>query len=227
MIDRKLHVVYFHGSLASKYGNGPFEVFARDTKDIFRGLVSRFGPYFKETILHGAWHITKGKKEDPELKSTDNFMGEEEVELPVLEEEIHVFPAITGSGGNVGKIIIGVVLIVIAVVLIVFTAGAASALVGAGLAATETIAAGIVANVATALVLAGISSIAGGVIGLLTKTPSIGSYSSIQEDQKQSFLFNGVVNNTEQGVPIPRVYGEFLTGSTVINAYLDVIQLLP
>ena len=219
MIDRKLHVVYFHGALASKYGNGPFEVFARDTKDIFRGLVSRFGPYFKETILHGAWHITKGKKEDPELKPTDNFMGEEEVELPVLEEEIHVFPAITGSGGNVGRIIIGVVLIVIAVVIIAFFPPAAGGIAALGAAGTT--------SLATGLVLAGITSIAGGVIGLLSKTPSIGSYGSIQEDQKQSFLFNGPVNNTEQGVPIPRVYGEFLTGSTIINAYLDVIQLLP
>ena len=40
-------------------------------------------------------------------------------------------------------------------------------------------------------------------------------------DDRPSFLFNGVTNNSQQGGPVPLVFGTHLVGSVVINAGLN------
>lgn len=218
-MERKLYSVKLYGKLAKDYGSDTIQVYGIHLKDVFAGLVSRFGDSFKSTILNGQWYITKGSRESDQLKETDDFISEEFVEFPMFENEIHVFPAVVGAGGKgIGQIILGIVLIVVAVVLtIVFppAAGAAAGtLFGVGYSAT-----------AASLAMAGVLSIAGGVMAMMTKSPSMGDYSSTNVDQRPSFLYNGVVNNTEQGVPVPLVYGRHLTGSTVISAGMDVEQI--
>ena len=134
--------------------------------------------------------------------------------LPQVEEELHIFPVVSGAKSAAWRIVIGVVLIVVAIVVTVVTAGA-----GAG-----TLAAAI-GSLAPAIAAAGIAGVVGGISQLLAKNPSIGNYTDAATDQKQSFIYNGVVNNTEQGVPIPLVLGEHPTGSTIISAGMDVVQL--
>lgn len=209
-----LYNIHFHGSL-SKYAEGEIKLYAKNIKDAFQGLVARFGDTFKDEIINNAWHITSGKRESEELKETDNFIAAELVEFPIVCEELHVFPAINGAGGKgIGQIILGIVLIVVAVVLW-WAAPAIGAAYGA--------AAGAAASSAvTSVALAGVMAIAGGVMAMMTKTPSISDYSQASgTDPKNSFIFNGPVNNTEQGVPVPLVYGIHLTGSTIVSAGLD------
>jgi len=217
-MERHLFKVRLYGSLAKQFGDDCIEIYAKTVKEVFQGLSSRFGDKFKSTILNGSWYITKDDKEytkdTPE--EADSFLTEEEVDLPIPSVNLNVFPAINGSGGGVGRIILGVVLIVVAV-LMWWNPGVWSAVVGAGTAFSG--------STIAAVAVAGVTSLAGGVMQLLTKPPSMGDYSSASVDRKQSFIFNGVVNNTEQGVPVPLVYGEHLTGSTIISAGMDVEQL--
>jgi predicted phage tail protein len=60
----------------------------------------------------------------------------------------------------------------------------------------------------------------GGVVQMLTPVPS--SKSGSQQEQastenKPSYLFNGGFNSTQQGLPVPVVYGQMLVGSSVIT----------
>lgn len=67
----------------------------------------------------------------------------------------------------------------------------------------------------------GIGIALGGVAAMLAPTPQVGGDAE-RVDEKASFLFNGAVNKSEQGGPIPLVYGTALVGSTVINVSVDL-----
>jgi predicted phage tail protein len=41
----------------------------------------------------------------------------------------------------------------------------------------------------------------------------------------ESFSFSGIVNTSQQGMPVPIVYGRVFTGSAVLSSGLDVAQL--
>lgn len=63
----------------------------------------------------------------------------------------------------------------------------------------------------------GLSMVIGGVSQMLSPTPK----SPSQQDQastenKPSYLFNGAFNSTQQGLPVPVVYGRMLVGSSVV-----------
>jgi predicted phage tail protein len=45
------------------------------------------------------------------------------------------------------------------------------------------------------------------------------------KDPRANFSFNGVQNTSRAGVPVPIVYGEVITGSVVISAGLDTVQV--
>lgn len=66
----------------------------------------------------------------------------------------------------------------------------------------------------------GVSLALGGVAQMLSPVPS--TKSSSQQDQastenKPSYLFNGAFNSTQQGLPVPIVYGQMLVGSSVVG----------
>lgn len=211
-------IIKLHGYLGETFTTAPIELMSKDIGEIVRMLIHRFGDKFQTILEEGQWHLIKGAKTTKEVAETDNFISEQSLGLPVLDAELHIFPAIVGAGGKgVGQIILGVILIVVAVVAAVYTGGASIAGAWGALSAGGTI---------TAIAVAGVMSVAGGIMAMMTKTPSMASYESAAAvDQRASFIFNGVVNNTEQGVPVPLVYGRHLTGSTIIYAGMDVEQL--
>lgn len=110
--------------------------------------------------------------------------------------EIRVVPIIAGSkSGGLFQTVVGVVLIV---------AGAVASAFGQGW-------------IGVPLMQVGIAMTIGGVIQMLTPVPKAGN----QEDQastenKPSYLFNGAFNSTQQGLPVPVVYGKMLVGSSVV-----------
>jgi predicted phage tail protein len=225
MMKKQLYKIRLYGLLKQKFTTDIVELYAKDVREVFEGLQSRFGEEFREIIINGAWHITKGGRTSDKLSVDDDYMSEGEIDLPLTVEELHVFPAVLGAGGNAGRIILGVVLIIVAIVLIWNPAGwAALAGASSALGTTAIGATGAYASIGIAVGLAGISALAGGIAGMLAKSPNIDSYAD--PDARQSFIFNGAVNNTEQGVPVPLVYGRHLTGSTVISAGIHTEQLL-
>lgn len=60
---------------------------------------------------------------------------------------------------------------------------------------------------------------ASGFTDFLTTTPKVASYSSRERpEERPSFLFDGPVNTSTQGLPVPIIAGRMRVGSVVISA---------
>lgn len=70
------------------------------------------------------------------------------------------------------------------------------------------------------LIPAGISMIAGGVVQMLTRSPRRQNGEKAQN--APSYSFNGPVNTTTQGNPVPICYGEMIVGSQVASFGLSI-----
>ena len=216
-MTKNKYLIHLHGFIGDIYGTKPIVAYGRNIQEAFKWIGAKFGQNFTNVIHEGAWHLTVGKRNSEELHEEDTFVSEDTIEFNFNEEEFHLFPAITGSGRGIGQIIMGVVLIVVAVLMFWNPLGW-SAAVGAG----ATFSGSAIATVA----LAGVASLANGLATTLASNPSVQDYALMGgAEAKPSFIFNGIVNNIEQGVPVPLVYGLHLTGSTVISGGLDTVQV--
>lgn len=119
-------------------------------------------------------------------------------------QQIAIVPVLAGAGGALGKILIGAALIAAAVL----TGGATIGLTGI---AFSSLAGQVAFGVGVSLAL-------GGVAQLLAPAPKQAS----AENQKQSYVFNGAVNTTAQGQPVPIGYGRMIVGSAVISAGISI-----
>ncbi|OBX11375.1 hypothetical protein QV07_01630 [Gallibacterium genomosp. 3] len=80
-------------------------------------------------------------------------------------------------------------------------------------------ASGFFGGVAQMPLLMGTALVLGGVSQMLAPTPKMEGPQESPEN-KPSYLFNGAVNTTQQGQPIPLLYGRLAVGSAVISASL-------
>jgi predicted phage tail protein len=110
--------------------------------------------------------------------------------------EIRIVPVISGSKAGLFQTVIGVALIVVASVMIVLSGTTATPLMAS-------------------LMSAGIAMTIGGVAQMLAPVPKTPDQLASPEN-KPSYLFNGAFNSTQQGLPVPVVYGQMLVGSSVI-----------
>lgn len=120
---------------------------------------------------------------------------------PMLEpfadaEVLQIVPVITGAGRGLGQLFAGIALL-----------GLSAILPGVGLLGLVGEFAGIVG---ISLTIRGINEI------LFPSPPSIPEASKLK-----SFSFSGIVNVTEQGLPVPICYGRVYTGSIVVSFGLD------
>ena len=132
-------------------------------------------------------------------------IGLDELHNPSGQAIIRIAPVVGGAGGAWGRIAIGAALIAASF----FTAGVAIAGIG----------------VSSVLFGVGASLALGGIAQLLTPTPRLATGENSDADPRKSYSFSGVQNTSRQGVPIPVIYGEVLTGSIVISAGIDVTQV--
>lgn len=123
---------------------------------------------------------------------TGMSLDEDSLSLTLGDKDMHIIPATEGAGDGVGKIIVGGALIAASF----FTGGTTLAFAMGGM---------------------GVGLVISGVATMMTPTPETGEYEDKQKDQ-QSFLFDGPVNVNKQGVAVPLIYGETITGSVVISA---------
>ena len=143
-------------------------------------------------------------------------IGLDELNNPIGKQEILITPVIAGAGGDVGKIIVGAVLIATAIAMPAVGVGAtAGAFAGFGSAAGAGWATMAMFNIGASLVL-------GGIAGLLTPTPKTPEQT---EDPRESFNFSGITNTNAAGVPVPIVLGRTITGSVVVSAGIDTVQV--
>jgi len=158
---------------------------------------------FKQSFIDGGYYrVLIGGKTELDINETINPISN--------KETIRIVPVVAGASG-LGKIIVGAGLIY-------FSSGLAA---GFGATATTAGFAGITASTFSSV---GVSLIIGGVSQLLF-SPQLQTGSGERAENRPSFIFNGAVNTTRQGNPVPICYGRMIVGSQVISAGLTVTQL--
>lgn len=191
--------VKLYGKLKKKFGES-YELNASDARECIRALSVQL-PDFNEVMFDSDVRLVWG-----DLKS-NRELDEETLSLKIENKELHIIPSAAGAGGNTGKIIAGAALI-----------GASFFVPGAGIAGISALSATTVAVVGTSLMLTGVAQ------SLAPQATS--DYESQQKpDQRASYLFDGPVNRAGEGIAIPIIIGEVLTGSIVVSSGLDAEQL--
>ena len=196
-----LRKVKLYGELAKFVGHKEFEVEVNTVGKAESFLVHNFPGI--EAYMNPKYYQVKVGKYD---------IDKNELGYPIGKEDIHFIPVISGRG-DLGKVVLGAVLIGIAVA----SGGTGLALGAGGFGFTGGTLAAIGGNIGIALVLSGVS-------GMLFPLPEPQKFSS-EEDPQLSFSFSGVQNTSRAGTPVPIVYGEIFTGSVVISAAVDNNQV--
>ena len=198
-----MKAIHLHGALGDRFG-GPFSLDVRDPAEAVRALSFQL-PGFSEAIRSGDWHVIRGPLDAGEP------LGEDGLALGLGDSgELHLLPAVVGAGGDsgVGKVIAGVALV-----------AAATFVPAGGALGAEIITASSVGGL-------GVSMALGGVSQMLAPSPQAGDYGSRERpDQRPSFLFDGPVNTSTQGLPVPLIYGRVRAGSVVISAGMNAEEI--
>jgi predicted phage tail protein len=163
----------------------------------------------------------------------DSLQSIDEIDYPTGQSEaISITPVLQGAGGGggLGQVFVGIALIAAAIVL--GPIGPAIGLTAAPLFAAGT-------GIATAIGYVGAAMVLGGTAQLLSpalttgprsfgasngRAPARESFSPRNNepaDNRASYIFNGAVNLTAQGNPVPICYGRIRIGSVVVSAGLS------
>lgn len=186
------------GSLGEKFGRTHF-LNVNSVGETIRAMQANF-PDFERYITRSTednvgYQVLIGDKETEK---------DEELLYPLGQQgSITIAPVVAGSGATL-RIIAGVVLIAVGAII-----GVATGWTGVG------------AAVGAALIGAGIGLVLGGVVQLLTPVPKIEGPQE-KDANKPSTFFNGPVNTTAQGQPVPILYGEGIIGGAIISAGISV-----
>lgn len=201
--------VYLHGSAGKRHGSH-FRLDVTSPAEAVRALIM-LRPPLRQLIRDGLWRVIVGP---PRLR---NAIEPADLLMNAGGQPIHLVPATRPAGGgggkSIGMIIVGTVLIGAAVI----------ATGGIGAAFATPLALGMSYG---SVVLLGASMILGGLSALLTQSPTPDQPTQqATSGDRPSFLFNGVTNNSQQGGPVPLVFGTHLTGSVVVGAGLNAEDL--
>lgn len=185
--------VTIHGKLGKIFGqNHTFKV--RRMSEVVHAINAN-SPGFKQAILSNLregsdYCYIDPKKPNKIYKRPDEFLNSKP------PEELHIVPAICGSGG-IGELITGIVLVALG-------KGGASIL-------------GV--ELAKALFYIGVSMIINGVISILfpIEPPTAADRGVESRIDTASYIFSSLRNNAVQGFPIPLLYGELRIGSNIIS----------
>ena len=219
--------VFLYGVAGKTFGRH-FRLDVASPVEAVRALVM-LRPGLREVIRQGYWRIIVGS---PHIKNTIQVhtAGMNLGALP-----LHLVPASGAAGGDnaLGKIAVGVVLIGASIV----TAGLAAPMGFAALGALSTFGTAMGASfmgvTAANVAVLGASMVLGGVASMLAQPPqgvpgvNASPTDSARPEDRPSFLFNGIVNNTAQGGPVPLVFGTHLTGSVVVSGAVDAADIAP
>ena len=152
------------------------------------------------------------------------FLGYEDLGLPLGQNDLVITPVISGSGG-VGKALAGVALIGLAFV----TGGSSLALGFGGFTGGAGISA-IVGNIGIGLTLMGVSEI----ISPQPKLPEFDFQAPLSgftggaggitrgSDGSQSYAYTGAANTVGIGKTIPVVYGKALVGGHILSTDIEI-----
>lgn len=186
--------IVLFGELGRKFGTTHyFDV--KNVSEAIRALGANFKEFRK--------HLIDGDKRNVGYKIYFNehngVKEDKEMYLPLSKhDEIRIVPLIAGSDSAPFKFFAGVVLIIVGAALEPYSLGAS-----------------------TAIITAGVGLMVSGVVQLLTPVPKMPKAPEREENQA-GYLFNGPVNTTVQGFPVPVGYGRLVVGSAIISAGITI-----
>lgn len=195
----KLRTIRLYGKLGARFGR-VHRFVCNDVAGAVRALCAMI-PDFERFLMR-----SKDKGLGYAVFIGKQNIGEDGLTYPVGDDDIRIAPVILGSGrGGLFQVILGAALI-----------GGAFLTGGVTLAAGKLAFSGIMGQMAFGL---GVSMVLGGVSQLLTKQPQ-GITGVESPDNGASYNFNGPVNVTAQGNPVPVLYGEMIVGSVTVTGDL-------
>lgn len=190
--NQTLRTIHLTGLLKKLCGgNSTVQLVATNMAEAVSGLEAMFGPEVKQAILNGKWRL---KYDDSPI------MDESDVQDLQDTRDIFIFPWNVKGGISWGKVIIGVILVVVGVALTIASGGAAAP---AWYAAVGSLA----GSLGMALIMAGLQTLPDDM------------------NSEDSWLFSGPTNTVEEGATVPLVFGRVRTGSLTINSGTDVEQM--
>lgn len=201
-----MKTVQLLGELGKKFGR-KFNLDVKNPAEAVRALCANF-PEFEKHLLESSkrnivYKVMVGKSE----------IGIDDLRNPSGKNIIKIVPVLAGSKSGLGQVIVGAAMIVTAIYL-----------PGSEFAWSSIAAYDAVAVAATALTYVGTSLVIAGASQMLSPTPKTPNQNE-QPDNKPSYVFNGAVNTSAQGYPVPVGYGRMIVGSAVISAGLASEEL--
>ena len=189
--------IILSGELAKRYGR-VHDLAVNSPAEAIRALCSQ------HPSLHNFLISSEDRNVGYRVLIDDDQLDEvSRLPLP-FSKTMHIVPVIGGAKNGVLGVVLGAALIVASFYLPV------TPLI-AGLGSFAPSFASIAFGIGTSMLL-------GGVSGLLAGTPKTNSSISQQPTNLPSYTFNGAVNTTAQGNPVPVGYGRMIIGSAVVSA---------
>lgn len=188
--------IILSGELAKKYGR-VHELAVNSPAEAIRALCSQ------NPTLHNFLVSSESRNVGYRVIIDDDQMDEvTRIPLP-FAKSMHIVPVIGGAKNGLLGIVLGAALIVASFYL------PATPLI-AGLGSFAPSFASIAFGIGTSMLL-------GGITGLLSPAPKTAA-GATQPTNLPSYTFNGAVNTTAQGNPVPVGYGRMIIGSAVVSA---------
>jgi predicted phage tail protein len=206
-----LRKVRLYGQLAKFVGRTVLEADLSTTAEVVRMLLANF-PALEEHMADQHYRVLVGER----------ALTLDELHFPVGQEEIKIVPVVVGAGGNAGlTILAGVALVALS-----FVSFGGTAFAGAGGALGIFGGTGAAAG-SSALFFIGAGLLLTGIAQAISPVPAIPQGPDTEQDPRksQSYSFSGVQNTSRGGTPVPIVFGKTLTGSVVISAGIDTVQV--
>lgn len=209
-----LRKIKLYGPLAKFIGKRVFQADVANVAEAVRFLVANF-PAVEKHMADQYYRITVGEY-DLTLDDLHN---------PVGHQDIKIVPVVAGAGGSTGQILAGVALLAFAVIAGPLGAFASTAYgpFATGLSITTGFQLGSTA--ALAIGSLGAAMVLGGVSQLLSPVPVVAQGTDSATDPRKTYSFSGIQQTSRQGTPVPICYGLTLTGSVVISAGVDTVQV--
>lgn len=201
-----LNKINLHGKLAEIVGHTTLEAQVDSLPSVISFLIHNF-PKCEAYIASNYFRIDVG----------DENITEDQIHDPIGSREITIIPQIAGAGDSFMNFLFGGLLIF-----------SSFFFPGAGLFGTTsflgaTAGTGIGTAIGTGLSAIGAAMVFNGIASLFA--PSLPDFAD-ESNPTLGSRFNQIQNTARAGVPVPIIYGEIFTGSIVISATVDTVQII-
>ncbi|MDO9581864.1 MAG: hypothetical protein Q7J24_01950 [Desulfomicrobium sp.] len=191
-----MNTIRLYGALAKEFG--PSHRFAIETPgEAFQALAANF-PRFTDKLRHGFYRVVIGKTQTKGVALDEHTI----LHHQIGDQTIHIVPVVKGRGrGGLGKVLAGILLVGLAM----FGGPIMATTLGAGGSMTL---GSVMGHMGLGLTLSGVAT-------MLSPQTDGGV-------TEQSFTMTGPQVSLSEGGIIPIVYGECITGGTMISGILRV-----